>query len=60
MSKSKKIKNKITAEDLRKMTNAAHRQALIDAGLYNIHKNKTFKDKSKYNRNDNRRIDLDE
>ena len=38
-----KAKTKITKEDLMQMNKSAHRKALIEAGLYNIHKNRTFK-----------------
>ena len=46
-----KAKTKITKEDLMQMNKSAHRKALIEAGLYNIHKNRTFKTKKDYSRN---------
>jgi len=45
-----KAKTKITKEDLMDMQKSAHRKALIEAGLYNIHKNRTFKTKKDYTR----------
>jgi hypothetical protein len=53
-----KAKTKITKEDLMKMNKSAHRKALIGAGLYNIHKNRTFKTKKDYSRKDKHKSSL--
>jgi len=49
----------ITKKDIQSMQKAAHRQALIDQGLYNIHREKSHKDKTKYSRKDNKKVQLD-
>ncbi len=41
----KKIVITISKEELRKIEKRKHRQELIDAGVYNIHKPKVHKDK---------------
>lgn len=35
---------------LHKLQKAAHREAIIEAGLYGVHINKVHRDKNKYNR----------
>lgn len=42
--------NTIRKEDLFKMEKASTRQALIDIGMYCIHKEKVYRDKTKYSR----------
>ena len=46
----KKNKSSISKQDLFKMEKSATRKALIDTGVYNIHKEKTHKDITKYTR----------
>lgn len=46
----KKNKTKITKGDLFLMEKRATRNALMEAGVYNIHKQKVHKDKKKYSR----------
>ena len=45
---------KIKKEDLNRLRKAETRQFLIDANIYNIHKNKTFKSKKTYTRKSNK------
>lgn len=40
------------------MDKGIHRAKLIDLGLYNIHKNKTFKSKKVYSRKNAKKIDF--
>ena len=44
----------ITKSDIQNMQKAAHRKALIEQGLYNIHREKSHKDKTKYSRKNNK------
>ena len=46
----KNITIKIKKEDLDKARKASTRAALIEAGVYNIHKNRSFKSKKTYSR----------
>lgn len=45
-----KAKTKITKEDLMKIEVTKRRKVMIEAGVYNLHKNKTFKTKKDYTR----------
>lgn len=53
-----KAKTKITQEDLMNIEKTVRRKAMIDAGVYNIHKNKSFKSKKEYTRKDKHRKPL--
>jgi hypothetical protein len=44
---------------LQQIQKAAHRQSLIDAGVYGIHKEKAHKDKKKYTRKPKHKKDLE-
>ncbi len=50
MAKKKKKKFTITKKDLILMDKRATRNTLLEAGSYNIHREKKHKDKSKYSR----------
>jgi len=53
-----KAKTKITKEDLMNIEKSNRRKAMIEAGVYNIHKNKSFKSKKEYTRKDKHRKSL--
>lgn len=53
-----KAKTKITKEDLMNIEKSARRKTMIEAGVYNIHKNKSFKSKKEYTRKDKHRKSL--
>jgi hypothetical protein len=46
----------IDSETIRKIEKGNRRQAMIDEGVYNIHKEKTYRDVSKYSRKDKHKI----
>lgn len=43
-------KTKITKEDLMQIEKSNRRKSMIEAGVYNIHKNKSFKSSKDYTR----------
>ena len=45
-----KPKTKITKEDLIKIEKSNRRKEMIEAGVYNMHKNKSFKSKRDFKR----------
>lgn len=47
------MKTKLTKQELAKIDSGAHRQALIELGMYTIPTHKVHQDKSKYNRKSN-------
>lgn len=47
------MKAKLTKQELAKIDSGAHRQALIELGMYTIPTHKVHQDKSKYNRKSN-------
>jgi hypothetical protein len=47
------MKTKLTKQELAKIDSGAHRQALIELGMYTIPTHKVHKDKNKYNRKSN-------
>lgn len=46
------INTKNSKKDINKAFKASFRSAMIEAGVYNIHKNRTFKSKKAYDRKD--------
>jgi hypothetical protein len=44
------MKNQINKTEKIKMDKGIHREVMMEMGMYNIHKEKTYKDKSKYTR----------
>lgn len=54
-----KPKTKITKEDLMNIEVTQRRKAMIEAGVYNIHKNRTFKTKKDYSRKAKHKSSLD-
>ena len=48
----KNISIKVKKEDVNKAFKTSIRQSMIEAGIYNIHKNRTFKSKKTYTRKD--------
>ena len=54
-----KAKNKISKETMSKIKKASRRDMMIDAGVYNIHKNKSFKCKKDYTRKDKHKSSSD-
>ena len=48
----KNLTIKIKIEDINKAQKTARRAALIEAGVYSLHKNRTFKSKKAYTRKD--------
>lgn len=53
-----KAKTKITHEELFKIEQANRRAIMIEAGVYNMHKNKSFKSKKDYNRKQKHKVSL--
>ena len=47
---AKKKKKKLTKKDMLKMDKGIHRAIMVKEGIYNLHRNKKHKDKSKYSR----------
>lgn len=60
MAKNKKPQSVITKKELFLMDKRATRNALLEAGTYNIHRSKKHKDKSKYSRKNKRNDDNNE
>ena len=44
------MKNQINKTEKLKMDKGIHREIMMEMGMYNIHKEKSYKDKSKYTR----------
>ena len=53
-------KKKTDKEKLDKIRKGARREAMIEAGVYNIHKPKVVKDKKRYDRKRDKRVRGDE
>lgn len=52
-------KKKTDRQKMDKIRKSSRRKALMDAGVYNIHKPKVIQDKTKYNRKRKPPIDLE-
>ncbi len=53
-------KKKTDRQKMDKIRKASRREALMDAGVYNIHKPKVMPNKKKYNRKNKTKPDTDE
>jgi hypothetical protein len=50
LKKTNAMKTLINKTEQLKMDKGIHREVMMEMGMYNIHKEKTYKDKSKYTR----------